>query len=119
MGSLLRTKETQELYDKVIAEGLLKEGCVLCKAPSKEEFKYWRVIENKFPYDRIAQVHDMLIPKRCVKEEAFTQEEIEEFKEIRKSYVEDNYGYVIEPTFKNKSVPEHYHLHLILGKEIS
>lgn len=117
MGSLLRTKETQAEYDEHIKNGLLDKDCVLCDAPSVKEFNYWRIIKNKFPYDRIAQVHDMLLPKRCVREEEFTTEEIQEFKEIKKGYIEEHYGYMIEPTFKNKSVPEHFHIHLILGKK--
>lgn len=112
----LRTQESEERYQKLIAEGHLNGGCKLCEAPSIKDFEYWRIIRNDFPYDLIAQVHDMIVPKRHVKEEDLSEEERKEYVEIKRTYVENSYELIIEPTVKFKSIPGHFHLHLIIAK---
>ena len=112
----LRTQESEEKYKKLIAEGYLDDGCKLCEAPSVKDFEYWRIIRNDFPYDLIAQVHDMITPKRHVKEHDLLQEEREEYVEIKETYLENNYELIIEPTVRFKSIPGHFHLHIIVAK---
>lgn len=71
----LRTQEGEEKYQKLIAAGYLNGGCKLCEAPSIKDFVYWKIIRNDFPYDLIAQIHDMIVPKRHVKESDLSKEE--------------------------------------------
>lgn len=113
----LRTEEGEERYKKLIDTGFLNGSCKLCEAPSVKDFTRWRIIRNEFPYDRIAKIHDMIIPKRHVTENNLSTEEKKEYGEIKASHVEGTYEYIIEPTLKLKSIPEHFHLHLIVAKD--
>jgi hypothetical protein len=54
----------------------------------------------------------MLVPLRHVTEEALTQEEKDELLEIKHSSVKDEYEFYIEGAGQ-KSIPDHYHLHLV------
>ena len=112
-----RTKETEEKYKKLIDEGHLKGGCKLCQAPPIKEFNYWTIVKNQFPYDGIAKVHDMALPKRHILEDSLTREEQQEYLKIKAGYIEQTYEYIIEPASKLRSIPEHFHLHLIITKE--
>src|SRR3989344_392957 len=103
----LRTQESEERYKKLIAAGYLNGACKLCEAPSIKDFEHWRIIRNDFPYDLIARVHDMIVPKRHVQEGDLSEEEKEEYNEIKTSYVEGAYELIIEPTAKFKSIPGH------------
>lgn len=110
---LLRTQKTHDEYEGHKRSGGLNNGCVLCEAKSIEEFNYWRVIKNRFPYDRIAEVHDMLIPKRHTKEADLTEEERGELLGAKNGqYVSQNYHFIMEATTDVKSIPAHFHLHL-------
>lgn len=116
MGSL-RTQETKERYGKLLASGVLEHGCVLCKMEPIKEFKHWKIIKNDFPYDKIAKTHHMIIPVRCVEESGLTDEELKELKEIKHNYLFPTYEWILEATEKKKSVPGHFHLHLIISKD--
>ncbi len=92
-------------------------GCGLCNDKIIKQFKFWKIINNKFPYDKIAKEHHMLIPIRHCKEEDLSKEELDELKEIKKGYINDYaYNYILESTNKVKSIPEHFHLHLLVLK---
>jgi uncharacterized protein YnzC (UPF0291/DUF896 family) len=58
----------------------------------------------------------MVIPKRHVKESGLSEEEKKEYAEIKATYVENEYEFIMEPTVKLKSIPEHFHLHVIVAK---
>ncbi len=90
--------------------------CPLCEKASIIEFESWRIVKNNFPYDLIASVHDMIVPKQHVKEEGLTLEMYQELVSIKNTYLNENYTHIIEALPKIKSIPEHFHLHLI--KEI-
>ncbi len=112
----LRTKEGQARYEEYKAAGGLAGGCKLCEAPPLKVFKYWALVKNNFPYDKIAEVHDMLIPKRHVTEEELSQEEWHEFQQIKDEYIHKEYEFMIEATHRKKSIPAHFHLHLLVAK---
>ena len=76
----------------------------------------WRIIPNDFPYTRIAALHHMVVPKRHVKEDELSQEEWMEYNQLKHSYINDNYEFIIEPTNRKKSIPAHFHIHLIVAK---
>jgi hypothetical protein len=90
--------------------------CALCDKKPIQAFKYWKVTSNEFPYDLIASEHHMLVPMRHVTEKELTADELHEFSEIKSAYIASKYDYIIEATPKNKSIPTHFHLHLIIGK---
>ena len=112
----LRTPESQAIYKKHIQDGGLKNGCPLCAHEPRTLFRFWKIMPNKFPYDKIAEKHDMLVPLRHVTESEFTSEEIKELKEIKDDYLNTNYEYIIEAAHKNKTIPAHFHLHLLTVK---
>ena len=53
---------SKEMHQKYITTP--KNPDFFTTAPSIEEFNHWRIINNDFPYDNVASVHHMLIPKR-------------------------------------------------------
>ena len=112
----LRSEENEKRYHELIKAGFLNDGCKLCEAPALKDFKYWKIIHNDFPYDLIAKVHDMVLPKRHVGESQLTKKEKQEYAEIKTSYMEQKYEFILEPMLKVKSIPAHFHLHLIITK---
>ncbi len=86
----------------------------LIEKPIKE-FKYWLIIENEFPYDAIAELHHMLVPKRSVAFDwdLLSREELEEYNFIRKEYLPELYELIWENLPKNRTIPEHFHVHLL------
>jgi hypothetical protein len=116
MGTM-RTPETQQKYHDLIAAGGLKEGCALCGAPALKTFTYWKIVENTFPYDKVAKVHHMILPLRHASESEITPEEWEEYREIKSGYVQTEYEFIVEPTKKMKSIPAHFHMHMIIAKD--
>ena len=117
MNSVFRTPQNQESYEAYKAAGNLDRGCVLCARESVHEFEYWRIIENKFPYDRIAKIHHMILPKRHVVESDLSDEEIQELKDIKEKDLHKDYDFMIEATHRMKSIPAHFHLHLIVARD--
>ncbi len=71
---------------------------------------------NDFPYDLIAQTHHMLVSNRHVTEPELSGEELDEFKKIKESVIHKEYDYLIEATHNKKSIPGHFHIHLIIAK---
>lgn len=108
-----RSKAVDEAYLAEQKQPNWNDGCKLCEAVSLFESTFWRVIPNKFPYDLIAADHTMIIPKRHVTEDELTAEELEELKTLKTTYINDHYMFIVEATLKRKSIPKHFHLHLI------
>lgn len=115
MGTL-RKPETEAAYTKAKQEGLLEAGCPLCKAESIKEFTFWRIIPNAYPYDLVAIVHHMFVPKRHVDEDHLTPEEEEEFKKLQTDYIQEEYEFTIIPSRRKRSIPAHAHLHAIVAQ---
>src|SRR6185369_7348001 len=113
----LRSAAQQAKYDAYKAAGGLENGCRLCERKPLKTFKYWRIIGNKFPFDRIAKVHHMIVPKRHVAEPQLRQAEVSEFRRIKEDYLNKKYEFLIEATHLKKSIPEHFHIHLVIVKE--
>lgn len=115
--AILRTPEGKRLYDEYQRNPEFTGTCVLCSVPALKNYKHWKIVKNSFPYDRIAKVHDMLLPLRHTNEEELTLEELEELKNIKKEILNSDYEFILEATNKRKSIPAHFHLHLIIVKE--
>lgn len=118
MSHTFRTKETEEIYRKYKENIPIDCKCVLCALPSIRDFKYWRIVKNDFPYDLIAETHDMILPIRHVKETELTEEEKTELLEIKADYL-NIYDAILEATVRMKTVPAHHHLHVIVTKDIA
>jgi hypothetical protein len=114
---IFRTKETHDLYEEHKRDGHLERGCPLCPAEAMLQFNNWKIITNKYPYDRVCDVHHMIVPNRHVTEYELTQEEKDELLEIKHTYINDNYTFMLEAMPSHKSIPSHFHLHLIIPKD--
>ena len=113
----LRTKKSDDYYKRLIAKGHLENGCNLCKEKKEvKKFKHWRILKAKFPWDRIAKIHHLIIPVRHTTEEKLTKVELKEFHLIKKNYIHGRYELIAEATKKKKTIPSHFHLHIIAVK---
>lgn len=116
----LRTKKTTEKYKKHKASLPSPNNCGLCKKDKKEiikEFKHWRILDNLFPWDRIAKINHLLVPKKHIMEKHLTENARKELIFIKSTYINDNYEVMAEAAHKIKSIPEHFHMHLIVTKD--
>jgi diadenosine tetraphosphate (Ap4A) HIT family hydrolase len=113
-----RTQETHDAYVAVIESGHLTSGCPLCKSKTLAEFTYWRLVENDFPYDRVAEVHHMIIPMRHTSGEDLSGEEESELSHLLKTDLNTRgYNYFMQSLPSNMSIPAHLHYHLIKAKQ--
>jgi hypothetical protein len=112
----LRSPEMKQRYKDHIALHPTSAGCPLCTKPALKTFQYWKITVNDFPYDLIAKEHHMIMPLRHVIESELTAEETKEFNSIKKELLNSEYHYIIEATSKRKSIPEHFHLHIIIAE---
>ncbi len=79
------------------------------------EFTHWLIIKNRFPYDNMTSVNDMLVPKRAFADYYTASEaERDEYHEIIKQLAaEDYYDALVENFPRSKSVTRHNHVHLV------
>lgn len=116
MNSKLRTEELENTYREYRKTDTFTNGCVLCKEEPLKLFKHWKVIVNKFPYDRIAGTHHMVVPIQHCTEVDLNQEQRNELIEIKNHELNDEYDFFMEPTHKGRSIPGHFHIHLVVIK---
>lgn len=113
------TLEKYHEYRKSLSTG--KAKCAFCLTEpddKKLSFTHWKIIKNIFPYDRIAEHHDLLIPKRHFRKESeMTMEERKElvFIKTKKLSKQKKYDCIWENFPHIRSV-EHYHVHLLFFK---
>lgn len=112
-----RTKETEYSYYAFKMDSHASTDCVICAKNSIMIFKYWKIIENQFPYDRISTIHHMIVPIRHVRFGELSMDEISELEQIKRNEIDKVYECIIESTALTQSVPEHFHLHLLVLKE--
>lgn len=112
----LRTPEMKKKYQEYQKLNPVVDECAICSKAAIKTFKHWKVTDNAFPYDLIASKHHMIVPLRHVPEKGLNKEERTELESIKEMYIDPTYDYIIEATPKNKSIPAHFHLHLIIGK---
>ncbi|HLP86771.1 MAG TPA: hypothetical protein VK153_02750 [Candidatus Paceibacterota bacterium] len=110
-----RTQKNEKKYREHMKNKTDK--CPLCDRVGFKKFKYWKIIENKFPYDKIAKEHHMLVPIRHVIEDVLNNKELMEFKKIKNDFIKNSdYDYILETNNSRKTHPFHFHLHLIVVK---
>lgn len=114
---LLRTEETARRYEEACAQQKADGGCRLCNDPeSIEEYAHWRLMPNKFPYDRLFAKSDMLVIRRHADEYGLTDEERAELLSLKAGVLADRYDSLLDHLPRQKSIPHHYHVHLISFK---
>ena len=113
----LRTREMSAKYKAYREAGGLDSGCVLCAESSLQEFTHWRIIPNNFPYDLVAKTHHMIVPKEHLAQGEISTEAWLELDEIKKGPINDSYDFILEATLHQRSIPSHFHLHLVVIKE--
>lgn len=79
------------------------------------EWKYWKLIENRFPYDMIFSVHHMLIPKRMVdhREKLTISEDLELKRIVNEFDYAGAYDAVMDNFKGRRSILGLYHVHLV------
>lgn len=112
----LRTNKTEARYQEFLKQKR-DDGCYLCKAPTIREFRFWKIVRNEYPYDKIATVNHILATKRHCDESRLAIVEKEELLQLKKTVINECYDAVIESTHKKKSIPNHFHAQLIEFKQ--
>ncbi len=112
----LRSIATHARYEQHCASPLFSKNCYLCSAPPIKAYRHWKVIENQYPYDEIATMHDMVVLLRHDSEENLTRAEVREYKKV-KADLHGSYDMILENTRAQKSIPGHHHLHVLRIKE--
>lgn len=110
----LRKKQTEDEYQIFMKYKTKDDPCIFCHPDLLvKEYKHWRIVKNRFPYDAIAQRNDMIAPKRHVAnfQDLEGVEKLEYYEILEE--VKDNYTYVSLNMPSGRSLPEHYHEHLI------
>lgn len=104
--------ETQAAYDAFLSAHS-DRPCPLCTEPAIRTYTHWKILDDKFPYDAIARVHHMLTPVRHTDELGLTAEERTELDALKLSLARE-YDQFTENAERLRSVPGHYHLHLLV-----
>ena len=110
-----RTPESQKAYNEIRANLPSGEPCALCSIQPIQQFENWKILPNAYPYDRIAERHEMIVPVRHVTEGELSEVEREELLQLKRTVIKDRCDYIIEAT--TQSIPHHFHLHLVTAKE--
>lgn len=108
----LRKAKSEKIYRKFLEKN--KNICPFCEQELLiNKYKYWILVENKFPYDKISEYHHLLATIREVEEfEDLKKEEITELKNIFRK-LEKNYSYISLNVRQKRSIRKHFHFHLI------
>ena len=115
---LFRSVETACSYLMAKTTEKPVSGCRLCDDEDIiAEYQHWRLLPNRFPYDRYFATCHLLIPKRHVREPELSDAEREELFALKTSELTDQYDLVFENLPKQQSIPHHYHLHLTVIKD--
>lgn len=113
----LRSPETQARYDAHKQQFNTTKECFMCKYNAPTLKDCWKIVPNEFPYDTIAMQHDLLVYTYHEEEPAYgdvaSLHGIKEF-----LYIIGGYDAIIENAPVNRTVPQHYHLHLIKYKTV-
>lgn len=111
----LRTGESEQDYQDAKSRNDLNpisEEKTICS------YRYWRIIENRFPYDVAYKTCHMLVPKRdfARRSQMTVMENHELYTTIYRD-LEASYHQIIENMMSSRSIQSTFHLHLVLFKK--
>lgn len=117
----LRTPDLEKVYSE-FRKNTDPNYCPFCNRDlMRHEFKYWIVVDNRFPYNKAFVTHHLLAAKRHVRTwEELTREEFEELKSIEYQVMNKEFGdydVIIINVPARQSVPRHLHFHLAAYKK--
>lgn len=105
----LRAYKDEVFYRQAIQLG---ETIPLVEEPSLREWKFWRLIDNRYPYSTCFKKHHMLMPiRQAANRELLTALEQNELHQIMQELAPD-YDIVFENTLKRQSQPGWLHIQL-------
>lgn len=118
--ALLRSVEAIKNYKKVL-EQREKDGVSFLPITEHDAvciFIHWYIVQNNFPYDAVADVHHLLVPRRenISGWVDLSYGELQDLLHIRETYCRDHYEMVAENMPSAKTVQNHFHLHLFVFK---
>jgi len=117
---IIRTRFTQEQYNEYIKRytGDGSDHFADWQNRLIKEYKHWAIVKNLFPYDNIATVSHILITKRVVEFdwEKLSRDEQKELNRIKKD-IRGKYDCILENLPTARSIPKHFHLHLLKIKD--
>lgn len=91
------------------------DTCFLCEPKPIREFKHWYIVENDYPYDKVAGTHHMLVPKQHVQYEEQLPQEVRH--DLVKIFWEldrkGEYDAILRNFIKAQSHSAHLHYHLL------
>ena len=111
-----RTPETQAAYDAFVKDQLSqKDQFDFSHETIISEYEHWLIIKNRFPYDTMVRVNDMLVSRRAVSTfRELNEAELNEYEEILNELSDrGSYDARIENFPKVQSVTKHVHVHLV------
>lgn len=105
--------KTEKRYKEALKNGETKD---LLTIEPLIEFKHFRIILNRYPHDKIAKTHHLLIPKRRV--DNWTKLNRKERKEFRKldKYLRNKYDCISRNYPALLSIKDIVHWHLYILK---
>ena len=105
-----RLAKTEAKYQRDLSAGRTNP---LRDEPSILETKHWRIIKNRYPYDRVASRHDLLIPKRVVDDVMCLN--LRELWDLRRLYktIRVDYDEVKLNCLSMLTITNHVHFHLL------
>lgn len=116
MRYILRSEQTELAHHADMEKHANDGTCPLCLDPGLKTFTHWKLLENSFPYDLIADTHHMIVPLRHASGSELTQEEWREYQELKQTLMQE-YDQLVENTERHKTIPQHFHVHLLVIKK--
>jgi diadenosine tetraphosphate (Ap4A) HIT family hydrolase len=106
----LRTELSEKIYQEY-RDTKIDGYCPFCERDLFiREWKHWILIENRFPYDRVAEVSDLLALKKHKGE--MNDWERKELKKILEE-IQGEYHAILMNFTHRQSLPKHLHFHLL------
>lgn len=108
----LRTPQTQQLYEDAKVFDVLNDLKDEPRIAGTPHFKYWRIIDNRFPYDLHHELHHMAVLKRDARFSEMLDRELDELWHQILPWASYQYDYwkMNFPHMQSKPLTPHVHL---------
>jgi hypothetical protein len=107
---------TERAYSEAKASGTLIPLGDEQPIPEAPEFKYWKVVDNRFPHDRHHDIHKLVVLKRDCDVSELSPDELYELHYGVIQWADDKYDYVKLNLSGLRSVKATPHFHLLTLK---